>query len=286
MITSSFPTIYGQKLALLKNFNLTFTADSGTTLNEKWGIPYASPPTPNPAVPATLYPTLGYLAIGNGGQQSVFGSSFTAQLVHTCDDAALASQIPWLVVPANADLSLAEQANYRLRIPATIGGVPSVCYYLKVITWAPMSVEFTTFTVASNAITNQATFTPSSANQTPNMITASSVRTNIASGHHISTTIPTSIAITQADVTGIINACTLLYGDANTAVINEAAIVSGFDVTSSYVYGGSTVTYTEIQCAQIVNFLTLNQNLNANPSLAFDINMSIGSTQPLFTSNS
>ena len=276
MSVNTVTTIYDENITLSIKYNIPFSTPPGTTLNDKFGIPYAVPPSVG-------YPKLNYLAIGNGGQVVVTGESFISGLMHSCTDSALKNQIPFLLLPANADLSLAEMAAYRIRVPMTIGGNAYVAYYLKLLNFAPMTVGFTTFQLSEGVVTNQSPYTPTLATQTPNMIDSSNVALNLASGNQIATTIETAIQLSETEVQNIINACTILYGNPNAAIISELALVAGFDIQSPITVASVSTTYTEVQCAQVTNFISIVFPANANPNSSMNAGVSIGMSQPLNT---
>jgi hypothetical protein len=270
----SVTTIYDQYLTLVQKFQLPFEPAPNTTLNDKFGINYALPP-------ASGYPTIKYLAIGNGGHVTVTGNNYINGLLHSCTDSALKNQLPFLIVPENNDLSSVEMGKYRIRKPMIINGMAYVAYYLKVIEFPPMSVDFSTYQLANGNVINQTSYTPTLATQHPTMIDPSNTSLNLVSGNHISTSINTAISLTVEDIQGIIDACVLLYGTANAAIISEMALVAGFDISAPITVAGVNTSYTEIQCAQVTNFISAlyPTSGNSNPSIVEGLDF--GMTQPL-----
>jgi hypothetical protein len=272
--TASVTTIYDNYATLCMKYKLAFTPDPNTTLNTKFNIDYANAPTHG-------YPEIKYLAIGNGGHSCITGNVNINGLIHSCTDSALKNQLPFLIVPANNDLTIVEMARYRLRVPLTIGGTSYIAYYLKVIDFPPMVVNFSTYTLNNGVVTNQAPYTPTLATQNPSMIDISNVSDNLVSGNHIATTINTDITLSTAEFQNIIEACTLLYGNPNTAVVSELGLISGFDIQAPITVSGVTTTYTEIQCAQVATFLSTLYAPASNPNPSLITGVSFGVSQPL-----
>jgi hypothetical protein len=275
--SNAVTTIYDQYATLASKYKLPFTPEAGTTLNDKFGINYAAPPTEG-------YPEIKYLAVGNGGHAVITGDNFVCGLMHSCTDSALKNQLPWIVVPANNDLTLVEMAKYRIRVPMVIRGNPYIAYYLKVIDFPPMHIGYSTFKLEGGEVVNQQVYVPTLATQNPNMIDSSNISLNLVSGNHIATTIDTSIHLSEADLNGIIDACILLYGTANAATISELALVHGFDIESQLLVNGVQATYTEVQCAQVANFISIVYPANANPNPSITEGINIGIAQPLLMS--
>lgn len=274
MATNSVPTIYDLNVTLSMKYGIPLVIPSGTTLNDKFGIGYATPPNNG-------YPNYKYLVIGNGGHQNVVGKNTSSTLIHSAYDSALANHLPFIVVPASNDLTPSQMANYRARVPVTKGGVNYFAYYIKVLDLGALQVAYNTFQVQNGIEINQAVYTPSLATQTPNMIDVANIGTVIAAGRQISTSITSNIGLSIEDAQNIINACHILYGDPNEAIISEMGLVAGFDTTAPATINGIASTYTEIQAAQIMNFISLNYNVNANPNSVINTGINIGMTQPI-----
>lgn len=274
---NTVPTIYGHYATLAAIYKIPFRPNPITTLNHKLELGYTNPPE-------TGYPDTKYLAIGNGGHAVVTGNNYISGLSHGCTDSALKNQLPVLIVPADNDIPLSEMSKYRGRTPMVISGHAYIVYWILALTLPQPNISFNTFTLSEGVVTNQAAFTPTLATQSPAMIDPSNVDLNLVSGNHISVTIDMQIHLTEANIQNIINACMLLYGTADAAIISEMALVSGFDVEAPITVNGVDTTYTEIQCAQVSTFVNLVYPAAANSTPSLTEGLSVGMAQPLLGS--
>lgn len=252
--------------------------DQYSTLNEVYDIGNVAPPS-------TGFATISYLAIGRGGHQYVVGSgnsTLVTILQHNVTDAALFQQIPWIMVPVSADLSPTQRANYRLRILETISGVSYFSYYLKVIPTNTVAPTESIITLSNGSIISDVSYTPSAANLTPTPVNINNTTVNVMNGNHLVVQAVLPITLTSTDITNIINACVLKYGDISYATISEIGVVAGFDTTVSNNLGGVSATYLEVQAAQIMTFVASITELQSNPSTV-TLQFSLGNSSPLPT---
>jgi len=120
-------TMYGIHVELSRLLGKEYTPLANTTLNEKFDI------IPNIELADSLYPTLGYYAIGVGGDPIIVGNPGYTYSKHSPVDAALFKHVPFLMRTLTNDLSNDERSAYRLRVIETINNVDYACYYLKAI---------------------------------------------------------------------------------------------------------------------------------------------------------
>jgi len=261
-MSNSVKTRNFTNLDILRALNLPFAVDQYTTLNEKFNVGNVSPPSSG-------YPVIQYLAIGRGGHQNVVGSgnnTLTQPLFHGCTDSALFEQIPFVLAPVGNDLTTLQRANYRLRVPVTIGGNAYFAYYLKVISISGITPSSNIVTLSNGIVTTDTPFSTSIANLSPSPVNVSNTTINISTGQHLVTQAVLPITLNSTDITNINNAVNIIYGDPRYATISEVGIVGGFDISVTSSAGGSTVTYTDIQTAQIMAFVSTQLELQQNPS--------------------
>jgi len=121
-------TIYGIDLMQTMLLNREYRPLPNTTLNDKFNVLVDNP------LPVGKYPTLNYLAIGNGGIGAIDEDNDVLKVsTHTADHASLFNHIPFILTPKSSDLSLGERSRYRMRVERVIGGEEYVAYYLRVI---------------------------------------------------------------------------------------------------------------------------------------------------------
>ncbi|WP_396190486.1 hypothetical protein [Flavobacterium sp.] len=274
------PTAAVAYLQTCKLLNKPFTVKANSTLNQKYGV--ASTELP----PTGVYPNLGYIGIGNkGASYELAPGNFmlTRPVPHLARHAALYNMIPFIVRPANDDLSASERANYRLRVPMTTsGGENVIAYYLKPLDLAAVTPDLELRNVNNGVITSTPfSYALSDLSPTPPVI--SNVNLNNPDGDYLVASAKTIFTLNQAEIVNVMEACTILYGDPGYAAINEVALVTGLDKVIQGVINGVATNYTEVICAQIATFIAQNHTLTSS-STEVKIGLNIGSVDPLLIS--
>ena len=122
---NSVRTIYSQALALAVLLGKDYECIDNTTMNEKFDI------LKERRVPSTVYPTLKYFSIGNGGADVVFDALKNS--AHSPVSAALYNEVPFVIRDINNDITDSEKTKYRFRKVTNINGTDYIEYYLKAI---------------------------------------------------------------------------------------------------------------------------------------------------------
>ena len=286
MATNTVKTTNFDLFDQYRTLNQPFTLNGNqySTLNEFSlfsGLGNVNPPSPIAGV--NVYPTLQYMAIGNGGNSSVIGagnSTLIDILQHAATDSVLFNHIPFVLVPLTSDLSAIERAGYRLRIVQTVGGIQYVGYYLKLLNLSGITPSTQIVTLTNGAITSNLPYTPASSRLAPTPVNISNTNVNISTGSHLITQSIIPVTLNATDIAGIINACTILYGDIRFATISEVGLVAGFDIPN-FISPYDGISYTEIQTAQIMSFIGCIEALQQNPtSVPFQFGLSNSSPYP------
>lgn len=268
-------TIYAAHLQTCKMLNKQFTVLPNSTLNQKYGIFQDEFPFQNE------YPSLQYIAIGNKGvNYEVTSDNFVlvSPVPHSARHASLYNTIPFVLRNVADDLSPAERIKYRLRVPITINQVNYIAYYLMKLdmTGVIPSVELRNVQNTNVTVSN---FIPDQSDLSPAPINISNVNINSSDGDYLASSAKINFSLTQEDISGIIDACTILYGDPRYAFISEIALVTGVD--RSLTVNGS-LTYTEIVSAQVAAFISQYHSLTQN-STGVSSTFDIGSVEPLIS---
>ena len=271
------PTIAAAHLQTCKLMKKPFTLLPNSTLNQKYGIYQDELPATNE------YPGLAYIGIGNkGATYELAPGNFllTTPVPHLPRHAALYNMIPFVVRPANDDLAASERLKYRLRVPMTTGGGQNVvAYYLK-----PLDLSNTTPAVelrnVNDGVVTTDPFQHALSDLSPTHPVISNVNLNNPNGDYLVSTAKTVFLLDQSDITNIMEACSILYGDPRYASINEVALVTGVDKVVQGVFNGVASNYTEVIAAQIAAFIAQNHILTASTK-EVEIGLNIGSVEPL-----
>ncbi len=294
-------TVYGAQVQTAKSLGLKHPIKEYTTVNEAINDSVLCPNLP--ATPtrgmeyaeAYNYETdtaalkMQMVCIGNGGHQmTVKGTNSVPTNVakeRYATDAVLKNMIPFVVVPVESDLTAEKRKRYRLRRTHLINNVLYAAYYGRIIDTtviAPESVIATTV----NGITTYSEFEPSISNQRPSDVPTVGSLTGI----YISVSAPYSLAFSAEDTQNLLDACTILYGDSDLAMISEIAVCSCVDkpIVQRYPNNGTqnpaTVTGSSIKeavGAQINLMVSMKpldiETLNAGTSISLEL----GVTEPL-----
>ena len=123
-------------LGMLNQFNafcgVTYEEDKNTTLNTKYNL--------NAGISPVGLPALKYFGIGTNGFVTT-GETTIAARQPKATNMDLYTPLPIRCRPENNDLTIAERANYRLRVALTTASGNYWCYYLKKMIFDPNKVE-------------------------------------------------------------------------------------------------------------------------------------------------
>ena len=206
-----------------------------------------------PTVPPSSPPKIGYFGIGLNGFRNLNDQNLQAPFIPISSDLDLYKSLPFRVVPVGSDLTVAERANYRMRVPITApNGQTYWAYYFKVLSFVNNQVQIIQTDIATGVETALSDFDPLNLNPTPGNTTAEGIQTATTK---ISVALTASIQITGAEVIEAIN---VLYGgNLLMATISEVGIYLGNDqqVTMNDGVGG-TFNGTEAICASLAYHYT------------------------------
>lgn len=271
-------TIYAAHLSTCRSLGRPFTVLDNSTLNQKFGLHVDETPRINE------YPVIGYVGIGNKGvsyETTTSDFMLAKAIPHLPKDASLYNFIPYLIRRADSDISAEERSRYRLRVPMTIEGVPHVAYYLRALTLDQVTPAVELRNVTDTNIATSS-FTPTLGDLSPTHPELSHVDINDPSGDYLISTAKVNLVLNANDVREIMDACALLYGDPNYAVISEIALCSGIDRVLQGTFGSTTGNYVDTVATQVNAFIHQFHKLGettTSVSLRFDI----GSSEPLLT---
>lgn len=269
-------TIYAAHLSTCKAMGRPFTILPNSTLNQKFNLFKDEVPVPNE------YPVVGYVGIGNkGATYEVTSSNYvlTSPVPHLASHASLYNFIPFVVRPIDDDLSTEERLKYRMRVPVTIEGEPHVAYYLRALTLADVIPGVELRNVFEGNISTSS-WTPALSALSPVHPDISNVNWNEANGDYLVSTAKVNLTLNREDITNILDACNLLYGDPRYAVINEIALCSGVDKVLQGTFGAVTSNYVETIATQVNAFIYQYHALTETTSEVV-IRFDIGSSEPL-----
>lgn len=295
-------TVYGAAMQTSKHLGIPYEIPRFTTINEAVDIDDIVPHQPNPKTRGMQYPqsynpdtdtaalTIQYFCIGNGGHTIISsgteGIPFPKNKPHRSKDSGLYNILPFVIKPLEADLNRDERSKYRLRKVLEIEGELYVAYYARrmdVNKVAPVLVH----TKIQDGISVSTPFVPSINDLNP----PDPVIGQENDGSLLSVTSKIVIEFDEEDVRRLKEACEILYGNANYAIISEIAICSGTDkpIIQEYPTGAnqtseniSSQNLFESVGVQVVCYI--GHFFSAmNSSQGFTSTFDLGAAEPLFS---
>lgn len=272
-------TIYGSELQTCQLANIPYPMREHTTLNEKFNI------LSGIAHSANSYPTLRYIAIGNGGHKAKVGNNgieIGEILQHKPTDAALFNHIPFVAREPNNDLTPQEREKFALRRLETHNGVRVIVYYLRRLDMVDVTTQLQYHTVVDKDNIKTTAFVPTQANLKPVPQPLQEVGVNTLNGDYVRCETVLSLNLDAWDLDELKNAANLIYGDERYAVISEVGLVSAIDkVTEGSGAGSSNFNYKEVISAQVCAFVATDfRAYFHNSKVGLIIN--IGASEPMY----
>jgi hypothetical protein len=244
-------TVYGAYLQTCSLLGLDVEIKPNSTLNQKFNL------YPNEEFNNGQFPTVKYVTIGNGGHTAsigVDGIPLVNPVPHSPRHGALYNHLPFIIREVTNDLTPTERLKYRLRVPATIDNVNYILYYAKVLDLSTVEPKMELRNISNNIITTT-DFDPSLTDLNP--VKPPMPPNNIfnATGNYLSTTAKVKFTLDASELTELINAVNIIYGNDNYAFISEIGLCTGVDRNLTTNIGGPNIVYTESVGTQVINFV-------------------------------
>lgn len=295
-------TLYGAQVQTAKSLGLKHSIPEYTTINEAINDSVLCPNLPSVLTRGMEYATaynyevdttdlkMQMVCIGNGGHEmTTKGTKSIPTNVakeRYATDAVLRNMIPFVVVPVDTDLTAVQRKRYRLRRTHLISNVLYAAYYGLIIDSTVIASESVIATTV-NGVTNYAEFEPSINNMRPSDVPTTAALTGV----YVSVSAPYSLTFSAEDTQNLLDACNILYGDADLAMISELAVCSCVDkpIVQRYPNSGTQnpatvngTTLKEVVGTQINLMVSMKpidiETLNAGTSISLEL----GIAEPLF----
>lgn len=268
-------TIDAAHLSTHKTIGKPYIPLANSTLNQKFNV------FPDELPMKGEYPYVAYLAIGRRGAKlaaSTMGDPIPSQIPHSPSHAALYEHIPFIVRKLNEDIPASMRKHYRMRVPFTgKDGNAYVAYYLLAIDMTKVNPVAELRHVEDGKVTSTV-FEHEVSDLSPKHIQLDNLNKNDPNADCLVSTAKLEIRLNANDIAEIINAFTVIDGDATGAVISEIALVSGVDRTMQANISGVTGSYIECICAQVNSFIHKYTILDTT-STALDMVFDVGSSE-------
>lgn len=273
-------TVYGSNIqtCLLLGIPVGPTIKPSTTLNEKFGVEATT------ALSLTDVQSMKFISIGNGGHDFVRGGdgrSVPKMVQHRTTDASLYSPLPFVLREANNDLSPSERERYAIRRPETHDGKQYYAYYLKRLDLSTVTPQMEYKTVSSSS-TSTTVFTPNNSNLNPTPPDLTNSGVNVTTGDYVTATAKLEFTMNTSDVAEFSNACKVIYGSEDYAIISEIALCAGVDkIVQGSSLSSGTFNYKEAIGVQVVSFINAFFSMQFNNDGLRTI-LDVGATEPLY----
>lgn len=301
-------TVTGSLLQTGRNLGLKHNVYEFTTLNQAISERTIVSNLPNPltlgmeVLPDYQYQTdsdkifTKYICIGNGGHKNITGSSggqangipYTVPIPHLATDTGLYSPIPIIGRKVTNDLTIAERRRYCLRRTILVNGELWAFYFGLVLDYSHV-VPTANITYVVDGQETTIEYIPTMNNLRPTPPTED-VTYN---GSYADVTAPVEIVWNEQQIQDIKDACRVLYGTENVAIISEIAICSGVEkpITHKYPNSGTqtpgavaTNTFFEAVACQVVLYISTYVPI-AFADREYKLELDLGATEALFGAN-
>lgn len=293
-------TVYGSALQTAKQLGIAHDIPPFASLNDALTYDQTVPHQPTvhtqgmevveayQPIDDTINQTLQYFCIGNGGHRTVVGPvdgvPYTAPIPHRASDAGLYNLIPFVVKPVASDLTELERVNYRLRKTMLIDGVLYAAYYLRRLDVATAVPDATEVTVVAG-VSYPVPFAPTLNNLQPPVPPIGSAN----NGSYLQVSATVTVEFSATEVQQLQDACALVFGDSNYAIISEIGLCHGVEkaITAVYPTTGTqtpnavTTTSTECVGVQVACHISTYYPV-VYTNAGFDFTLELGATEPLF----
>lgn len=230
---------------------------------------------------------IGLIMIGRGGHGMTVDDDAEISPItypHEATHTGLFRPMPLLVRPVSSDITNEDKAKYRIRTTMMINNLLYAVYWGKKIDASTNEIIEMIETVENGKVVSAKPYTPTANDLRP-------TKTDIdqtATGVYLRTYTAVNFGFSNAEVEEIVNACTLMYGNPDKAIISELAFCFGKDkaVTKVYTQAGTTLvtapanTYEFVAC----HLGTVESSFKAvNYTGAFMDTKNVGISEPLFS---
>lgn len=250
-------TAAGNRWLTAMAYGMEFVVDPGRsikeTLNDATTI--SSPPLPinrgmyvEPTYNATTETRdlkCDLLMIGRGGHEFTTdddGEISPVTYPHAATDAGLYQPVPWLVRRASEDLTGDDKARYRLRRTFLHNNELWVAYFGRKVDLSRNEITEVLETVSEGKVISTRPY-----ETTANDLRPQKAPLNTESaGVYLRTYATFDLLMTEEEVEEFINACTILYGTPNKAVISEIAYCFGKDKAVTKMYSSNEGSVSQV----------------------------------------
>ena len=276
MSTKTTKTIYADKIAVCRAVGKPYRPDKGTTINELYKVAENETPV------AGEYPIVKYLMWGVKGTEAsnlTDGRTVTNHILKSPTFMGLYGPMPWVIRPVDDDLPPEIRSRYRMRTSLLDkNGKRYIAYYALSVPDNHISEPIIEVRNTKDGVTTTTLFEADPADLTPKPIPISNTNIQNPEGDCLIVSSKLRILLDQNDISEMLNAYRIMYGDTKGATITEIAICSGIDKNIQSGITGTTGMYREAIYLQIAAHLDYASPLNESKT-GIDYTVDVGSQE-------
>lgn len=238
-----------------------------------------------------------YICIGNGGHRNITGSEnsnssnvlngvpYTVPVPHLATDTGLYNMMPFLVRPVTNDLTIAQRRDYALRRTIEKDGILYAAYFARKLDFDRVTpVINITHVVDGESSTME--FVPTINNLRPTHPTEDTSY----DASYANVTASVTVIWDEDQIQDIKDACRILYGSENYAIISEIQVCSAVEkpITQKYPNSGAQAptnvaanTFFEAVACQVVMHISTYVPISF-ADREYKLELDLGATEPLF----
>lgn len=275
-MTTHRRTLYGAIAQTAQLLRCPMPILPNSTLNQAFGVMADATLTANDS------PSLQGFCIGNGAHTATTVGKLTRiiSLDHKSRFSGLFNTMPLVLREVGNDLAPADRVRYAMRAIIAHEGVNYIAYYMRLMDTTTASIRAELRTVVNNT-TSSEDFVPSLTDLFPEPEVPDPNQANPTTGQYLVASAQIPFRLDAFDVSEILNAASILFGDEELAFVSEIGLVTGVKRAASSPDGaGGSVSVQEIVCAQISSFIEAMQPLHSQRD-GITITYEIGANEPL-----
>ena len=240
--------------AILENYRsrgMPFSRLPNSTINQHLSINHDA------ELPAG-YPDKLVLTIGDGGHQlsTDGGKSGFETLEAKRTNACLKNHMAFVARPIDNDLSDAERSLYCLRREEVHDGLTYAVYYGLYMEFTSQEPEIYTIEIIDGVEQTPVPFVATAAAYDGDMIQPTTDEVDIRNSKTIVVESPMTCEISKSIVSEIRNAYEVMNNTSVLPAISETGICTAFTSPKTVAVPSGTITYNEVICCQIANFIS------------------------------
>lgn len=273
-------TPWGAELQTQKFVGLPFVLRPNTTLNERFDILTDASVAPNEMPDFECY----VIGIGGHGMtNTTFNIAYPTDVLFKAVNAALYKPMPFVLRQITNDLTPSQRDMYCLRTVVEYNGEDWYAYYGKRVSKKDLKTKLIKVIKQDDGTENVEEYIPDANCLSPTPPDILNTNVNVLNAELIRVSCTIKIPFTEFDAEEYRNVASIMFNTPRLSIISEIGICTGINrVIPTVTNGSTTINFKETIATQINMFANYFASAYEQ-SLGFDIELDIGTTEPMFT---